>query len=74
MIDVVLDFLKAELNSYLRARTGSGSTGDKVNLSSIVDESGKYAIAEDSIGISIIKEPLHKVIKAGTRCPWGIIK
>lgn len=61
MVDRVLDFVASELNAYLRARTGS--TSDKVKLSSIVDETGKYAIDEDSIGISIINIEEDRVAK-----------
>ena len=52
MLDLVLKFFADELNSYLCARTGL--TEDKIALSAVVNENGKYAIKDDSIGISII--------------------
>ena len=61
MLNVALGFLAVELNSYLRAKYDT--TGDKVNLSSIVDESGKYLIDDDSIGISIINIEEERVVK-----------
>ena len=61
MLDVVLNFFAGEVNAYLKARTGIDA--DAVSLSAIVDENGKYAIANDSIGINIInieEECVHK--------------
>jgi hypothetical protein len=61
MLDVVLEFLSAEINAYLKARTGIDV--DVVALSAIVDENGKYAIDNDSIGVNIInieEECIHK--------------
>lgn len=60
-MDRVLEFLASELNAYLRARTGSMS--DKVKLSSIVDDAGKYAIDEDSVGMTIINIEEDRVVK-----------
>ena len=61
MVDKVLEFIVAELNSYLRARTGSMS--NKVKLSSIVDDTGKYALDEDSVGMTIINIEEDRVVK-----------
>ncbi len=61
MLNSTLGFLAEELNSYLRAKTGSA--GDKVKLSAIVDETGKYLIDEDSIGISVINIEEERVVK-----------
>ena len=58
----VLEFLVAELNTYLRARTGSLSD-KKVNLTSFVNDTGKYTIEDDSIGISIINIEEDRVVK-----------
>jgi len=52
MLDSVLKFFADEVNGYLRARTGV--IEETVALSAIVDENGKYAIKDDSIGIYII--------------------
>lgn len=61
MLDVVLEFFAGELNAYLKARTGIDA--DVVALSAIVEENGKYAIDNDSIGVNIInieEECVHK--------------
>ncbi len=61
MLDVVLNFFAGELNAYLKARTGIDA--DVVALSAIVDENGKYAIDNDSIGVNIInieEECVHR--------------
>jgi len=61
MLDVVLNFFAGELNAYLKARTGIDA--DVVALSAIVDENGKYAIANDSVGVNIVnieEECVHK--------------
>ncbi len=60
-MDRILDFLAAELNAYLRARTGLLS--DKVKPSSIVDEAGKYAMDDDSIGLALINVEEDRVVK-----------
>ena len=60
-MDKVLTFLAAQLNSYLRARTGLMS--DKVKLSSIVDDAGKYALDEDSLSMTIINIEEDRVVK-----------
>ncbi len=41
MLDVAVQFLKDELNTFLLARTGSNSA-EVVNLSKVVDDAGKY--------------------------------
>ena len=60
MLDSVLKFFADEVNGYLRARTGV--IQDAVTLSAIIDEKGKYAIEDDSIGLYIIniEEDSHR--------------
>lgn len=52
MLDSVLGFFAAEINGYLQARTGI--TGNVVTVSGLVDETGKYAVEDDRVAISII--------------------
>jgi hypothetical protein len=52
MLDSVLKFFADEVNGYLQSRTGV--VDEKIVLSAIVDENGKYAIKDDSIGMYII--------------------
>jgi len=62
MLDVAITFLKDELNSYLLARTGSDTV--KAALSKVVDEAGKYAFDNDSIGCSIINIEEERLLKS----------
>ena len=61
MLDSVLKFFADEVNGYLRARTGL--IDDKIVLSAVVDENGKYAIKDDFVGISIINIEEEATIK-----------
>jgi hypothetical protein len=47
MLEIALQFLKNELNSYIKLQTGSSA--DAVNLSPVVDETGKYAIHSETV-------------------------
>jgi hypothetical protein len=62
MIDTALQFLRDELNSYFASRTG----GEKavVEMSRVVDYAGKYAIDEDTIGVSVINIEEERILKA----------
>jgi hypothetical protein len=62
MLDTALKFLKDELNTYLLTQTGSDSI--KVEMSKLVDESGKYAFELDTIAISIINIEEDRVFKS----------
>ena len=62
MLDIVLKFLKDEFNTYLLTQTGS-SMGE-VNISNLVDETGKYAIESDHIGASIINIEEERIFKS----------
>jgi hypothetical protein len=61
MIDIALQFLRAELNTFLLTATGSDRI--KVELSSVVDDTGKYAFAQDLIGASIINIEEERTVK-----------
>lgn len=61
MLDIATGFLKDELNTFLVSRTGSDSV--KATLSKVVDESGKYAFANDSICCSIINIEEERFLK-----------
>jgi len=62
MIDVALQFLKAELDTFLFTRTGSDRV--TVKLTSVVDAAGKYFEPEDSIGASVINIEEERTVKA----------
>ena len=61
MIDIALQFLRAELNASLLA--GTGSDNIKVKLSSLVDHAGKYAFEQESIGASLINIEEERIVK-----------
>lgn len=62
MLDVALKFLKDELNTYLLTQTGSDSV--KVEMSKLVDDTGKYAFDENNIGASIINIEEERIFKS----------
>lgn len=62
MLDTALKFLKDELNTYLVTQTGSDSI--HVEMSKLVDESGKYAFELDSIAAYIINIEEDRIFKS----------
>ena len=52
MLDVALEFLREQLQSYITARTGADAV--EVKLSRVVDEGGKYAFPEESLALSLV--------------------
>ncbi len=52
MIDTALKFLTDELNTYLLTQTGSDVV--KIEMSKLVDDTGKYAFEEGKIAATII--------------------
>lgn len=63
MLDVTLQFLKGELDTYLTTR-GAASDASKIALSRIVDDSGKYAVPQDAVGVSVINIEEERVLKS----------
>jgi len=69
MIDVALEFIVGQLNSYLVRRGGSelgGTEFGRAKLSGIVDDSGKWAIPEDGVGVSLIRLEAERTVPAQT--------
>lgn len=66
MLDVALNFLTAELNSYLVARGARKATDEigKVEVGKLVDDAGKWAIKDDHVGASLIHIEEDRVMKA----------
>ena len=62
MIDIALQFLNNELNTYMLMRTGSSSV--EVKMSKVVDEAGKYAFPEETISASIINIEEDRTFKS----------
>ncbi len=75
MLDVALNFLTAELNSYLVSRGARNATDEigKVEVGRLVDDSGKWAIADDHVGATLIhieeeralRDPLPEAVLSG---------
>ena len=61
MLDVAIEFLKGELNTFLLTRTNSDAVA--VKLSKVVDETGKYAIVEE-IAVSVINVEEERIVKS----------
>lgn len=51
MIDKALDFLRGELNSYLKLKTGDDK---KINLSAIVNQAGASVVKDETIGMMMV--------------------
>lgn len=62
MLDIALQFLIDELNTYVLTRTGSNSA--VVTMSKVVDEAGKYAIENDTVGAAIINIEEERTLKS----------
>jgi len=62
MLDIALQFLKDELNTYLLARTGSSTVS--VKLTGVVDEAGKYAFGGETIGATVINIEEDRVFRS----------
>jgi hypothetical protein len=52
MIDSALACLAAQLDAHLQARAGTGP--GRVVLARLVDDNGKWAISDDSIGVALV--------------------
>ncbi len=52
MLDTILKFVVDELNSYLKAKTGV--TDNVVKLGQVIDDNGKYALAKESVVMTLI--------------------
>lgn len=62
MLDVALQFLTDQLNSHLHAV--SGVSAAEVRMGKVVDEGGKYAIPQDSVGAALINIEEERVLKS----------
>jgi hypothetical protein len=66
MIDVALDFLARQYNAYRSARfsgtVGPGTFGEAV-LSRPIDDTGKWVIPENQIGVALVNVEEERVLK-----------
>jgi len=64
MLDVAMGFLKDQLQAFLVARTGGGPDARAVNLTQLVNDQGRYALAQDTLGLSLINIEEERVFRA----------
>jgi hypothetical protein len=69
MVDKALFFLRQELNSYLKLKTGDIN---KVNLSAIVNQAGHSVIPDTSIGMMLVNIEEEKMYRS--QSPQTIMK
>jgi len=62
MLDIALQFLISELNTYALARTGSDTP--LVKASAVVDDAGKYSIDKETIAATIVNIEEERVVKS----------
>lgn len=60
MLDLAATFLRDQLNSYLASRTGSGTV--QVELSRLVDDSGKVAFPDESLALTLVNIEEDRVL------------
>lgn len=65
MIDRALEFLTQEINTYLLQKSGpSGSSlANEIVLTNVADESGKWAIPDRTLGLSLINIEEERTFK-----------
>ncbi len=65
MLDVAMTFLKDQLQAYLVARTAAGSPDPRtVKLTPLVNDQGRYAIAQDTVGLTLVNVEEERTFKA----------
>ena len=62
MVDSAVKFLAGEVNLYLKRRTASDLV--KVVPGGLADDSGKWAVAEGSIGLALVNVEEERVLRA----------
>ena len=70
MIDYAIKFLAGEVNNYLLRRTTSQDV--KVAVSGLADETGKWGILENSIGLALVNVEEERVLR--TQIPERVLK
>ena len=67
MIDLALQFLVSELNSFLLSRTGTEF--GKAELGRLVDDNGKWVVKENQIGIALLNIEEERTTRTQTPQP-----
>jgi uncharacterized protein DUF4255 len=65
MLDVAMTFLRDQLQAYIVARTAAGSPDPRtVKLTPLVNDQGRYAIAQDTVGLTLVNVEEERTFKA----------
>lgn len=67
MLEKPLQFIESSLNNYLRLRNRGTGNDTYLELTDIVDEQGKFAVAQGTVGMSLINIEEERVNRAQTR-------
>lgn len=63
MINTVLSFLQQDISRYIDVATANSPDESIVALSAIANDAGKYAIAENKVGLSLINIEEDKIFR-----------
>jgi len=63
MLDIAINFLADELNSYLRKRGALAQTEDIVVPSALVNDKGEWVLPEQRIGVTLINIEEERVLR-----------
>ena len=64
MLEKPLQFIELSLNNYLRLRNRGSGHDTYLELTDIVDEQGKFAVAQSTVGMSLINIEEERVNRA----------
>ena len=67
MLEKPLQFIESSLNNYLRLRNRGTGNDTFLELTDIVDEQGKFAVAQGTVGMSLINIEEERVNRAQIR-------
>ncbi len=67
MLEKPLQFIASSLNNYLRLRNRGTGTDNFLALTDIVDDQGKFAVAQGTVGMSLINIEEERVNRAQIR-------
>jgi hypothetical protein len=67
VIEKPLQFIASSLNNYLRLRSRGTGTDTFLELTDIVDEQGKFSVAQGTVGMSLLNIEEERVNRAQTR-------
>ena len=67
MLEKPLQFIESSLNNYLRLRNRGTGNDTYLELTDIVDEQGKFAVAQGTVGMSLINIEEERINRAPLR-------